>query len=102
MDDRSLVTHLLAIGVAARRKTPDAFAGPADDPNLKSIDAARIAAWLEELGVISLVAMFDLVSRVRALASDFKSLMMPSGCRTIDPSLGCGLVGTERARKTSQ
>jgi hypothetical protein len=50
MDDRSLVTHLVAIGVAARRKNPDAYATPSDDPNLKSIGAATIATWLEELG----------------------------------------------------
>lgn len=50
MDDRSLVTHLLAIGVAARRKNADAYATPADDPNLKSIGAATIATWLGELG----------------------------------------------------
>jgi hypothetical protein len=50
MDDRSLVAHLLAIGVAARRKDPDAYAMPSDDPNLKSVGAATIATWLEELG----------------------------------------------------
>lgn len=50
MDDRSLVTHLLKMGVAARRKSPDAYARPSDDSNLKSIGAATIANWLEELG----------------------------------------------------
>ncbi len=50
MDDRSLVTRLLEIGVGARRKNPDAYATPSDDSNLKSIGAATIANWLEELG----------------------------------------------------
>jgi len=50
MDDRSLVTHLLAIGVAVRRKDPDAYAMPSDDPNLRRIGAATIANWLAELG----------------------------------------------------
>lgn len=50
MDDRSLVTQLLAIGVAARKKDPDAYAAPSDDPNLKRIGPATIATWLEELG----------------------------------------------------
>ena len=50
MDDRSLVTRLLEIGVAARRKNPDAYTTPSDDSNLKSISAATIANWLEELG----------------------------------------------------
>ena len=50
MDDRSLITHLLAIGVAARQKKPGAYAMPSDDPDLKSIGAATIATWLEELG----------------------------------------------------
>jgi hypothetical protein len=50
VDDRSLVTRLLEIGVAARRKNPDAYATPSDDSNFKSIGAATIANWLEELG----------------------------------------------------
>jgi hypothetical protein len=50
MDDRSLVTHLLEIGVAARRKNIDAYATPSDDSNLRSIGTATIANWLEELG----------------------------------------------------
>lgn len=50
MDDRSLVTRLLEIGVAARRSNAHAYAQPSDDSNLKSIGAATIANWLEELG----------------------------------------------------
>jgi|GEM_PF-1834270 len=50
MDDRSLVTRLLEIGIAARRSNPDAYARPANDANLKGIGAATIANWLEELG----------------------------------------------------
>ena len=50
MDDQSLVAQLLAIGVAARRKDPDAYATPSDHPNLKAIGPATIAFWLEELG----------------------------------------------------
>lgn len=43
MDDRSLVTRLLEIGVAARLSNPDAYAKPSDDSNLKSIGVATIA-----------------------------------------------------------
>ena len=50
MDDRSLVTRLVAIGVAARTKDPDAYANPSDDPSFKNIGPATIATWLEELG----------------------------------------------------
>lgn len=50
MDDRSLVTRLLEIGVAARHEDPDAYATPSDDSNLQSIGIATIANWLEELG----------------------------------------------------
>jgi hypothetical protein len=55
MDDRSLVTRLLEIGVAARQSNPDAYAKPSDDSNLKSIGAATIANWLEELGRYRLI-----------------------------------------------
>jgi hypothetical protein len=55
MDDRSLVTRLLEIGVAARRSNPDAYAKPSVDSNLKSIGAATIANWLEELGRYRLI-----------------------------------------------
>ncbi len=55
MDDRSLVTRLLEIGVAARRKNSDAYATPSDDCSLKSIGAATIANWLEELGRYRLI-----------------------------------------------
>lgn len=50
MDDRSLVTRLLEIGAAARRKNADAYATPSDDSDLKRISTATIANWLEELG----------------------------------------------------
>ena len=50
MDDRSLVTRLLEIGVATRRTNPDAYATPSDDPGLKGIGVATVANWLEELG----------------------------------------------------
>ncbi|MCL0033795.1 hypothetical protein M1N52_03725 [Thermodesulfovibrionales bacterium] len=50
MDDKSLVTRLLEIGAAARRKNADAYATPSDDSDLKRISAATIANWLEELG----------------------------------------------------
>jgi hypothetical protein len=50
MDDRSLITRLLAIGADARRKNPDAYAMASDDSSLKAIGQARIAVWLEELG----------------------------------------------------
>jgi hypothetical protein len=50
MDDRSLVTRLLEMGIAARRKNPHAYAHPSEDSLLKSIGAATIANWLEELG----------------------------------------------------
>jgi len=50
MDDRSLVKCLLEIGVAAHRESPDAYATPSDDSDLKNIGAATIANWLEELG----------------------------------------------------
>ena len=55
MDDRSLVTRLLEIGVAAHRKNDDDYATPSDDSNLKSISAATIANWLEELGRYRLI-----------------------------------------------
>jgi hypothetical protein len=55
MDDRSLVKHLLEIGVSARRKNADAYATPSDDSDLKSIGAATIANWLEELGRYRLI-----------------------------------------------
>lgn len=50
MNDRLLVTRLIQIGVVARRENPDGYATPTDDSNLKSIGAATIANWLEELG----------------------------------------------------
>lgn len=50
MDDRSLVKRLFEIGVAAHRESPDAYATPSDDSDLKNIGAATIANWLEELG----------------------------------------------------
>ena len=50
MDDRLLVTRLLEIGVAARRISPDGYAKPSDESDLKSISVARIANWLENLG----------------------------------------------------
>jgi hypothetical protein len=50
MDDRSLVRRLLEVGVAARRRDPEAYARPTDDSDLKSVGAARIANWLETLG----------------------------------------------------
>ena len=50
MDDRSLVTRLLEIGVAARLHDAHAYAKPSDDPILKNIGVATIANWLEELG----------------------------------------------------
>lgn len=50
MDDRSLVTRLLEIGVAEYQRNPDGYATPSDDSDLKSISAATIANWLEELG----------------------------------------------------
>lgn len=50
MDDRSLVTRLVEIGVVARRRNPDAYAMPSDDRNLNTIGVATIANWLEELG----------------------------------------------------
>lgn len=56
MDDRSLVSGLLAIGAAARQKGPGAYAAPGDDPTLKDIGPATIAVWLEELGRQRLVA----------------------------------------------
>ena len=55
MDDRSLVTRLLEIGVATRRKNSNAYAAPSDDSSLKSIGAATIANWLEELGRYRLI-----------------------------------------------
>ncbi len=50
MDDRSLVTRLIEIGVAARQRNPNAYATPSDDPDLRNIGTATIANWLEELG----------------------------------------------------
>jgi hypothetical protein len=50
MDDRTLITRILEIGVTARRRDPDAYATPSDDPSLRSIGVATIANWLEELG----------------------------------------------------
>jgi TIR domain len=50
MDDGSLVRRLLEIGVAARRRNPEAYARPSDDVELRSVGAARIANWLEALG----------------------------------------------------
>jgi hypothetical protein len=41
--------------VAARWKNADACATPSDDSNLKSIGAATIANWLEELGRYRLI-----------------------------------------------
>lgn len=55
MDDRSLVTRLLEMGVAARRKNSDAYATPSDDCSLKQIGVATIANWLEELGRYRLI-----------------------------------------------
>ncbi len=55
MDDRSLVTRLLEIGVATRMKNSDGYATPSDDSNLKSIGVATIANWLEELGRYRLI-----------------------------------------------
>ena len=55
MDDRSLVTRLLEIGVAAHRKNSDAYATPSDDCSLRHIGAATIANWLEELGRYRLI-----------------------------------------------
>ena len=50
MDDRLLVTRLMEIGVAARRKNREIYARPSDDPDLRNVGAAGIATWLEELG----------------------------------------------------
>ena len=50
MDGRTLVTRLLELGVAAHRQKRNAYATPADDPQLKGISAATIANWLEVLG----------------------------------------------------
>jgi hypothetical protein len=50
MDDRLLVTRLMEIGVAARRKNHKIYARPSDDPDLRKVGAAGIANWLEELG----------------------------------------------------
>jgi hypothetical protein len=50
MDDRLLVARLIEIGVAARRRDPNAYAMPSDDSQLSGISAATIATWLEELG----------------------------------------------------
>lgn len=50
MDDRILVTRLLEIGVAARRRNPESYAEPSDDANFRDISVATIAHWLEELG----------------------------------------------------
>lgn len=50
MDDRTLVTYLIQLGVAARRRNANAYATPSDDPQLRGIGPATIANWLEELG----------------------------------------------------
>jgi hypothetical protein len=50
MDDRTLVTRLLEIGIAACRSEANGYARPSDDPSLKKLGAARIANWLEALG----------------------------------------------------
>jgi len=50
MDDRSLVTRLLQIGVVARRIGPGNYAKPSEESDLKNIGAATIANWLEDLG----------------------------------------------------
>jgi len=55
MDDRSLITRLVELGVVAHRQKPDAYATPADDSELKGISAATIANWLEELGRYHLI-----------------------------------------------
>jgi hypothetical protein len=79
MDDRSLVTHLLAIGVAARRKKPDAYATPSDDPNLKNIGAATIATWLEELG------RHRLVGDVQPCFTGHERSLLPIRVRKCEP-----------------
>ena len=49
MDERLLVTQLLTIGVAARKKGPNTFAYPSEDADLNCIGVATLAKWLPEM-----------------------------------------------------
>jgi TIR domain len=56
MDDRTLVTRILELGVAARRINPRGYARPAEEPDFENVGNATLANWLGKLGGCRMVA----------------------------------------------